>query len=37
MPAIAAMPKLSMHSCRCGYLAHGALLQVRVLSCCRID
>jgi hypothetical protein len=37
MPAIAALSKVSMRSCRCGYRAHGALLQVRVLSCCRID
>jgi hypothetical protein len=29
MPAIAALSKVSMHSCRCGYRAHGALLQVR--------
>jgi hypothetical protein len=28
MPAIAAMTKLSMQSCRCAYRAHGALLQV---------
>ncbi len=31
MPAIAAMSKVSMRSCDCGYRAHGALLQVVVV------
>ena len=31
MPAIAALSELSMHSCRCGYRAIGALLQVEML------
>jgi hypothetical protein len=37
MPAIAAISKLSVHPYRRGYRAHGALLQVAVLSCLTID
>ena len=37
MPAIAALSKLSMHSYRCGYRAHGALLQVGIPICLMTD
>jgi hypothetical protein len=32
MPAIAAMSKVSMRACCCGYRAHGALLQVESIG-----
>jgi hypothetical protein len=32
VPAIAAMSKVSMRACRCGYRAHGALLQVETIG-----